>query len=108
MRKYVPKDDVQKKPYYTDRYWVAPQVAKFDVESDEVFAADLATIKEKCEVIEAYIQVDQMVVIIKPTDNFTVLKFLKTSVLITNFQKLGLWIGLQNRTNTKYFISSFL
>ena len=47
MRAYTPKDNVQKKPYYTDRYWVAPQVAKSDVSSDEVFAADLEAIKAK-------------------------------------------------------------
>ena len=66
MRKYVPKDDVQKKSYYTDRFWVAPQVAKSPVESDDVFAADLAAIKAKFEVIDSYIQVEQMVVVINP------------------------------------------
>ena len=37
MRAYTPKDNVQAKPYYTDRFWVAPQVAKHDVSSDAVF-----------------------------------------------------------------------
>ena len=77
MRKYVPKDDVQKKSYYTDRYWVSPQVAKSPVESDDVFAADLAAIKAKCDVVDAYIQVDQMVVTINPDDNYTVAQTLK-------------------------------
>lgn len=77
MRKYVPKDDVQKKAYYTDRYWVSPQVAKFPVETDAVFAADLAAIKAKCEVLDAYIQVDQLVVVINPNDNFIVAQILK-------------------------------
>ncbi len=77
MRAYKPKDDVQKKPYYTDRFWVAPQVPKQDVQSDEVFAADLAALKEKFEILDAYIQVEQMVVYIKPEDNFEVIKFLK-------------------------------
>ncbi len=77
MRRYVPKDNVQKKPYYTDRYWVAPQVAKFEVETDDVFAADLEAIKAVAEVKEAYIQVGQLVVIINPEDNFTVAKALK-------------------------------
>ncbi|MBD3801451.1 MAG: NADH-quinone oxidoreductase subunit C, partial [Campylobacterales bacterium] len=61
MRRYTPKDDVQAKPYYTDRYWVAPQVPKSAVETDEVFAADLAAIKAKFDVLDAYIQVEQMV-----------------------------------------------
>jgi NADH-quinone oxidoreductase subunit C len=77
MRKYVPKDDVQKKSYYTDRYWVAPQVAKSPVESDDVFAADLAAISAQCDVLDSYIQVDQMVVVINPDDNFKVAQILK-------------------------------
>ena len=28
MRAYKPKDNVQKKAYYTDRFYVSPQVAK--------------------------------------------------------------------------------
>ena len=55
MRAYTPKDDVQAKAYYTDRYYVAPQVPKQEVESDEVFAADLAAIKAKFDVKEAFI-----------------------------------------------------
>jgi len=77
MRKYVPKDDVQKKSYYTDRFWVAPQVAKSPVESDDVFASDLAAIKAKFEVIDSYIQVEQMVVVINPADNYAVAQILK-------------------------------
>ena len=74
MRAYKAKGDVQAKPYYTDRYWVAPQVAKFDVESDEVFAKDLEVIKSKFDVLEAFIQVEQMTVFIKPEDNYRVLE----------------------------------
>jgi NADH-quinone oxidoreductase subunit C len=77
MRKYVPKDDVQKKSYYTDRFWVAPQVAKSPVESDDVFATDLAAIKAKCDVVDAYIQVGQMVVVINPDDNYAVAQILR-------------------------------
>jgi len=104
MRKYVPKDNVQKKPYYTDRYWVAPQVPKFDVESDEVFAADLAAIKAKYEVIEAYIQVEQMVVIIKPTDNFNVAKVLKEECAYNQLSEVGAmdWIAKQNQYEVFY------
>ncbi len=77
MRRYVPKDDVQKKAYYTDRYWVAPQVPKEKVSSDKVFAEDLKAIKAKFTVLDAYIQVEQMVVYIQPEDNFSVLEFMK-------------------------------
>ncbi len=77
MRAYTPKDNVQKKPYYTDRYWVAPQVAKHDASSDDVFSADLDAIKAKFEVLDAYIQVEQMVVVINAHDNFAVIEMLK-------------------------------
>jgi len=50
MRAYTPKDDVQAKAYYTDRFYVSPQVPKSPVESDEVFAKDLAAIKAKFDV----------------------------------------------------------
>lgn len=77
MRPYKDKKDVQKKSYYTDRYWVAPQVPKSEVESDEVFAADLAAIKARFDILDAYIQVEQMVVMINAEDNFGVLEVLK-------------------------------
>ncbi|NOQ30672.1 MAG: NADH-quinone oxidoreductase subunit C [Helicobacteraceae bacterium] len=77
MRAYTPKDDVQKKSYYTDRYYVAPQVPKFDVETDDVFAADLKAIKAKFKVSEAYIQVEQMVVYINPKNIHAVMTLLK-------------------------------
>jgi NADH-quinone oxidoreductase subunit C len=80
MREYTPKDNVQKKAYYTDRYWVAPQVAKEEVSNDEVFTADLEAIKAKFEVLDAYIQVEQLVIYIKPEDNFGVLELMKNEL----------------------------
>jgi NADH-quinone oxidoreductase subunit C len=89
MRRYTPKNDVQKKAYYTDRYWVAPQVAKEAVENDAVFASDLAAIKAKFEVAEAYIQVEQMVVYIRPEDNFGVLKLMKEELGYTQLSEMS-------------------
>lgn len=77
MRAYKPKDNVQAKAYYTDRFYVAPQVAKEAVESDEVFASDLAAIAAAFEVKESYIQVGQMVVYINAKDIFGVLKLMR-------------------------------
>jgi NADH-quinone oxidoreductase subunit C len=77
MRAYKPKDNVQAKPYYTDRFYVSPQVPKQEVASDAVFAADLEAIKAKFEVSDAFIQVGQMVVYIKPEDNYGVLQLLR-------------------------------
>jgi len=89
MRAYKAKDNVQKKAYHTDRFYVAPQVPKQDVESDEVFAKDLEAIKAKFEVVDAYIQVEQMVVFIKPEDNFKVLELMKNELEYTQLSEMS-------------------
>jgi NADH-quinone oxidoreductase subunit C len=89
MRRYSPKNDVQKKAYYTDRFWVAPQVPKSDVSEDAVFAADLEAIKAKFEVLDAYIQVGQMVVCINAADNFGVLELMKNTLEYTQLSELS-------------------
>ncbi len=89
MRAYKPKDDVQKKAYYSDRFFVSPQVPKLAVESDEVFAKDLEAIKSKFEVLDAYIQVEQMVVFVKPTDNYGVLELLKNELEYTQLSEMS-------------------
>ncbi|KFN38622.1 MAG: NADH dehydrogenase [Sulfuricurvum sp. MLSB] len=104
MRAYTPKDDVQKKPYYTDRYWVAPQVAKSDVSEDEVFAADLEAIKASFEVLDAYIQVGQMVVVINATDNFGVIKMLKNEREYNQLSELSAidWLAQEGKFEVFY------
>ena len=89
MRAYKPKDNLQKKPYYTDRFWKAPQVPKFDVSTDEVFAKDLEALKAKFDIKEAYIQVEQMVIYINPKDNVEVLKFLKEELTYDQLSELS-------------------
>jgi NADH-quinone oxidoreductase subunit C len=77
MRKYVPKDNVQKKSYYTDRYHVVPSVPTQTVESDEVFAKQLEAIKAKVEVKSSCIMLGQMIVEINAEDNYKALETLK-------------------------------
>jgi len=89
MRAYTPKDDVQKKSYYTDRYYVAPQVPKQEVESDEVFAADLAAIKSKFKVQDAFIQVEQMVVYINAKDIYGVLELMRDELGYTQLSEMS-------------------
>ena len=89
MRAYTPKDDVQAKAYYTDRYYVAPQVPKSAVDTDEVFAADLAAISAKFEVKEAFIQVEQMVVYINASDIYGVLELMKNDLEYTQLSELS-------------------
>ena len=46
MRKYVPKDNVQKKAYYTDRFHVVPRVPRTEVEGEH-FTTVLSTLGDK-------------------------------------------------------------
>lgn len=75
MRKYVPKDNVQKKAYYTDRFHVVPRVPRMEVEEASHFATVLSTMGDVVK--ESYIEIGQLVLQINPEDNFEVLKKLK-------------------------------
>lgn len=77
MRPYRPKDNVQKRSYYTDRFWVAPRVPKEDPSKDEIFATDVEKIKEKFDIKEAFIQKEQLIIIIDPEINKDILFFLR-------------------------------
>jgi NADH-quinone oxidoreductase subunit C len=103
MRAYKPKANVQAKPYYTDRYWQAPQVAKFDVDSDAVFLADLEVIKSKFEVSEAYIQVEQMVVWINPSDVYGVLELMRDELEYTQLSEMSAIDFLEKRGEFEIF-----
>ena len=123
MRAYKPKNDVQAKPYYTDRFYVAPQVPKFDVETDEVFASDLEAIKAKFEAKDAYIQVEQMVVYINAHDIYGVLELMRDELQYTQLSEMSAidWLAKENsfeifyqmlsmtkrkRIRVKYFIEN--
>ena len=77
MRSYNDKHNVQKKPYFSDRFWVAPQIPKEDVAQDDVFAKDIVALQKKFDIVEAYIQRGQLVVYIHAKDNVDVLTFLR-------------------------------
>jgi NADH-quinone oxidoreductase subunit C len=77
MRKYTPKDDVQKKSYYSDRFYKAPQLPKEDPSNDEVYSKDMEKLRKSFEIGESYIQREELVFFIESTQNVEVLKFLK-------------------------------
>lgn len=77
MRKYVPKDDVQKKSYYTDRFWVAPRVPKEIVEEGSHFDSVVKTLSDVIELKEFAIELGQLRIVINSTDNFKALETLK-------------------------------
>lgn len=77
MRAYTPKDDVQKKSHYSDRFYITPTLKRDSVYSDSIFASDLSSLKNVAEVLDAYIELDHLVVIINPQENVKVIKHLK-------------------------------
>jgi NADH-quinone oxidoreductase subunit C len=74
MRKYVPKDNVQGKSYYTDRFWVAPRIPRTQVE-DAHFETVVKALDSLAK--ESYIELGQLVVHITATDNLEVMTKLK-------------------------------
>lgn len=62
MRQYKPKDDVQKKSYFSDRFYVTPSLPRLDVNEDEQFAKDLEDFSKKIDVKEAYIEHTHLVI----------------------------------------------
>jgi len=104
MREYTSKENVQAKAYYTDRYYVAPQVPKHDVATDAVFAKDLEAIKSKFEVSDAYIQAGQMIVYIQASDNYAVLELMRDSLEYTQLSELSAidWLAKDNTFEVFY------
>jgi NADH-quinone oxidoreductase subunit C len=75
VRKYIPKDNVQAKSYYTDRFWVAPRVPREAVEAGTHFANVVEVLGALVK--ESYIEVGQLVVHIDATQNVEVIQMLK-------------------------------
>ncbi len=103
MRRYQNKKDVQPKPYYTDRFWVAPQVPKLDISSDVVFENDVNELKKSFDIKEAYIQQGQLVIYIAPSDNVAVLSFLKETLAYNFLSELSAIDWLAKREEFEIF-----
>jgi NADH-quinone oxidoreductase subunit C len=77
MRKYTPKDAVQKKSYFNDRFYVTPSLAKTNFNEDEIFSSDISKLKTVVEVLESYIEADHLVIYIHSSNNKKVISYLK-------------------------------
>ena len=77
MRKYTPKDNVQKEAYFSDRFFVSPNVPRFEINSDEVFSKDFEEINYSINVQEAYIEHTHLVIIINKSFLISCIKLLK-------------------------------
>lgn len=80
MRQYKPKDDVQQKSYFNDRFYVAPQTPKTDVSEDEIYAKDLESLSGVVTVNESYVEVEELVVYINAKDNVKALTHLRDNL----------------------------
>ncbi len=76
MRKYTPKDNVQKRAKYTDRFWVAPQVPRLEPE-DEHFKAVVDAVSKSVNLLDSYVEIGQLVLHIEPEANIDALKTLR-------------------------------
>lgn len=77
MRKYTPKDSVQKQVYFSDRFFVSPPVPRLNPNEDEVFAKDFEEINYCISVKEAYIELGHLVVVIDRNFLISCVKLLK-------------------------------
>ena len=77
MRAYTPKDDVQKKSYYNDRFFVKPTLKRSSIFDDSVFSEDISSLKNVVEVVESYIELDHLVICINACDNVKAITHLK-------------------------------
>ncbi len=89
MREYKNRKNQQKKAYYNDRFWVAPTLPKLDPQEDEIFEQDYKALKKSFKIKEAYIQLGQLVLVINPQDNKTVLEFMKNELDYTFLSELS-------------------
>lgn len=77
MRKYTPKDNVQKKSYYTDRFWVAPRVPQERVEKGSHFDMVVKTLSGKTKLKESFVQLGQLRILIDAKENIQALTALR-------------------------------
>ncbi|MGP1484988.1 MAG: NADH-quinone oxidoreductase subunit C [Campylobacter sp.] len=77
MREYSDKKNAQKKHYYKDRFYVAPQTQKTPVD-DEKFIRDLDALKlVGVEILNSYIELDTLVIYVKSDENFKAIKAMR-------------------------------
>ena len=80
MRKYTPKDNVQKQAYFSDRFFVTPPVPRFEINSDEIFSSDFEKISKEIEIKDAYIEHTHLVLIIDKNSIVETMNFLKNEL----------------------------
>ncbi len=80
MRQYTPKDNVQNKSYFNDRFYVTPETPKKDVREDEIYTQDLENLSAVVSIEKSYIEIDELVVYINASDNVKALTHLRDNL----------------------------
>jgi NADH-quinone oxidoreductase subunit C len=76
FRRYQEKENVQKRAYYTDRFLVVPEIPKNPV-ADTVSQGHIDAVSRSVNVIESYMQRDNVVMVVASKDAKTALSVLK-------------------------------
>jgi len=80
MRKYSPKTNTQKQVKFSNKFQTTPTVAREQIEQDDFFVQVVQNLKDDgIEVLESYIELNQLVIKINSEQNFATLKSLKES-----------------------------
>jgi len=77
MRAYKPKDNVQAKSYYNDRFFIKPTLQRKTVFCDSTFSSAYLSLANHVEIIESYIELEHLVIYINPQDNIKAIKHLR-------------------------------
>jgi len=77
MRTYTPKNDVQRKSFSSDRFFIKPTLVRKSVEEDAIFADDLSSLQNVVDGIESYIELDHLVLIVEAKENVKIISHLK-------------------------------
>jgi NADH dehydrogenase, C subunit len=77
MREYKPKNDLQKKQYYKEKFYIEKQTSKDEVK-DSKFDEELAILEQsRVEILSSYVEFDQLVLYINSSKNYKTLEVLK-------------------------------
>jgi len=74
MRAYKNKDDVQKKSYYNDRFYVTPQVPRTSIYNDSTYSNDVSSLSKKVQILDSYIELGELVIWVNHNDNKEAIK----------------------------------
>lgn len=78
MREYRDVKNAQKKHYYKDPFYVAPATVKFDTSGSEFEDHVKAFQTENLEILNSYIELNQLVLYVNSEDNIKALRILKS------------------------------